>query len=149
MTQTIGKNYSNTLHISDVTPHVLRHSFASIANDLGFTEKFVSRTGEAVSSLGRASVSIEREAAVLSDGGARRSAGSVQQDGKRVAQHSGASGWAQSHATLNASIDCSLQQIGGMKRIEVIDLHAATELDVPVESLLHDSAVDAFPKCLH
>jgi integrase-like protein len=24
--------------ISDVTPHVLRHSFASIANDLGFTE---------------------------------------------------------------------------------------------------------------
>jgi integrase len=24
--------------LSDVTPHVLRHSFASIANDLGFTE---------------------------------------------------------------------------------------------------------------
>jgi site-specific recombinase XerC len=25
-------------HVSDITPHVLRHSFASIANDLGFTE---------------------------------------------------------------------------------------------------------------
>jgi len=24
--------------LSDITPHVLRHSFASIANDLGFTE---------------------------------------------------------------------------------------------------------------
>ena len=24
--------------LADVTPHVLRHSFASIANDLGFTE---------------------------------------------------------------------------------------------------------------
>jgi len=26
------------LPLSDITPHVLRHSFASIANDLGFTE---------------------------------------------------------------------------------------------------------------
>ncbi len=26
------------VRLSDVTPHVLRHSFASIANDLGFTE---------------------------------------------------------------------------------------------------------------
>jgi site-specific recombinase XerD len=24
--------------LSDVTPHVLRHSFASVGNDLGFTE---------------------------------------------------------------------------------------------------------------
>jgi integrase len=27
--------------VSDVTPHVLRHSFASIANDLGFTEVII------------------------------------------------------------------------------------------------------------
>lgn len=27
-----------TSSLSDITPHVLRHSFASIANDLGFTE---------------------------------------------------------------------------------------------------------------
>ena len=29
---------ANCFPLSDVTPHVLRHSFASIANDLGFTE---------------------------------------------------------------------------------------------------------------
>jgi Phage integrase family len=29
---------SVVIGISDITPHVLRHSFASIANDLGFTE---------------------------------------------------------------------------------------------------------------
>lgn len=33
-----GNRFSETLLLSDVTPHVLRHSFASIANDLGFTE---------------------------------------------------------------------------------------------------------------
>jgi integrase len=32
------KNICEDSPLSDVTPHVLRHSFASIANDLGFTE---------------------------------------------------------------------------------------------------------------
>ena len=36
--RTMGSISSRTPPLSDVTPHVLRHSFASIANDLGFTE---------------------------------------------------------------------------------------------------------------
>jgi Phage integrase family len=36
--RTIGSISSRIPPLSDVTPHVLRHSFASIANDLGFTE---------------------------------------------------------------------------------------------------------------
>ena len=32
-----GKIFQNT-PLADITPHVLRHSFASIGNDLGFTE---------------------------------------------------------------------------------------------------------------
>jgi site-specific recombinase XerD len=27
--------------LADITPHVLRHSFASVANDLGFTESTI------------------------------------------------------------------------------------------------------------
>ncbi|MBB3707490.1 integrase [Aminobacter aminovorans] len=30
--------------LEDITPHVLRHSFASVANDLGFTEATVAAT---------------------------------------------------------------------------------------------------------
>jgi integrase len=38
--------------LSDVTPHVLRHSFASIANDLGFTEvTFAALVGHATGSV--------------------------------------------------------------------------------------------------
>ncbi|MDB5604405.1 MAG: hypothetical protein JWP25_1305 [Bradyrhizobium sp.] len=38
--------------LSDVTPHVLRHSFASIANDLGFTEVTIAAlVGHAKSSV--------------------------------------------------------------------------------------------------
>ena len=33
-----GRGWSKTRPLADVTPHALRHSFASIANDLGFTE---------------------------------------------------------------------------------------------------------------
>ena len=35
---TTGGRFFRKSTLSDVTPHVLRHSFASIANDLGFTE---------------------------------------------------------------------------------------------------------------
>ena len=35
---TTGSRSSRSSPLSDVTPHVLRHSFASIGNDLGFTE---------------------------------------------------------------------------------------------------------------
>ena len=38
VSRTIGSNSSRIRRFPDVTPHVLRHSFASIANDLGFTE---------------------------------------------------------------------------------------------------------------
>ncbi len=34
----MGADFQRTVALADVTPHVLRHSFASIANDLGFTE---------------------------------------------------------------------------------------------------------------
>ena len=40
--QITGRSCLRKLKPSDVTPHVLRHSFASIANDLGYTEVTIS-----------------------------------------------------------------------------------------------------------
>ena len=49
------KMFANT-PLGDITPHVLRHSFASIANDLGFTEVTIAALVDTQKDRSRASI---------------------------------------------------------------------------------------------
>src|SRR3546814_213346 len=64
----------------------------------------------------------------------------VEQRSESLAEHSGAGRRQQAHAALDAAtVVGALQQVDGMERIEDVDLHAATALDVPAEALLEDA----------
>src|SRR3546814_13430956 len=66
----------------------------------------------------------------------------VEQRSESLAEHSGAGRRQQAHAALDAaSVVGALQQVDGMERIEDVDLHAATALDVPAEALLEDAEI--------
>src|SRR3546814_6472714 len=55
-------------------------------------------------------------------------------------QHRGADRRQQAHAALDAPADLSaVQQVDWMERVEGVDLHAGTAVDIPAEALLEDA----------
>src|SRR3546814_16580186 len=59
-------------------------------------------------------------------------------------QHRGADRRQQAHAALDAPADLSaVQQVDWMERVEGVDLHAGTAVDIPAEALLEDAVAQA------
>ena len=102
-------------------------------------EEFIGRSCDAARRLRLSGAQIDAEAAAFPDGvGCRRSL-SVQERGERFAKHCGAGRRQQTHTALNTTVVIPLQQIDGPARIEFVDFHVATDLDVPVEPFLENA----------